>query len=470
MSDVIPRPSQRPLVWTDAALDVIDHLSAFDTPAYLVGGVVRDALLRRPQKDFDIATPESGLKLARKLANRLEGDYYPLDSEREVGRVLIDTAEDKLMIDVARFRGVDLLVDLQDRDFTCNAMAVDVHGDPGWLIDPLNGEQDTIDRLLRRCNPESIARDPVRLLRAVRQSAQLGFRIEQGTLADMRLHVARLRETSAERVRDECFRLFALPKPTAALKVAERIGVLPQIVPGFGVYQVRERWDKTLLTIERLVDVLVVISPQRTDETAARFSLGMLVMALDRFRGQLQAHIQTTWADDRAHQALLVFALLLREAGLIEDSDGIAADMPLSRQERERLKLVLRNAAAFDGLDVGDVLALHRYWWALGAAGVDVVLLALATQLALGDLNRQDDWIALVEKARQTLDAWYERHDEIVQPPVLVDGKAVMEALQLKPGAVVGRLLEAIREAQVTGQVTTADEALAFARGVMDNL
>ncbi|MDX2140906.1 MAG: hypothetical protein SF123_22670, partial [Chloroflexota bacterium] len=433
MNNVTPRPSQRPLAWTDAALDMIDHLSALDTPAYLVGGVVRDALLRRPQKDFDIVTPESGLKLARKLADRLQADYYPLDSEREVGRVLLDTPDEKLMIDVARFRGVDLLADLTDRDFTCNAMAVDVHGDPGWLIDPLNGEQDTIDRRLRRCNADSIARDPVRLLRAVRQSAQLSFRIEPGTLADMRLHVARLRETSAERVRDELFRLLALPKPTAALKVAERIGALPQIVLGFAVYQARERWDNTLLTIERLVDVLVVISPKRTDETAARFSLGMLVMALDRFRGQLQAHIQTTWADDRAHQALLVFALLLREAGLIEASDGIAADMPLSRQERERLKLVLRNAAAFDSLNAADVLALHRYWWALGAAGVDVVLLALATQLALGDLNRQDDWIAMVEKARRTLEAWYERHDEIVQPPVLVDGKALMEALDIKP-------------------------------------
>ncbi|MDX2136501.1 MAG: hypothetical protein SF123_00275, partial [Chloroflexota bacterium] len=84
--------------------------------------------------------------------------------------------------------------------------------------------------------------------------------------------------------------------------------------------------------------------------------------------------------------------------------------------------------------------------------------------------NRQDDWIAMVEKARRTLEAWYERHDEIVQPPVLVDGKALMEALDIKPSAVVGRLLEAIREAQVTGQVTTADEALAFARQVMGAL
>ena len=110
-----------------------------DMPVYLVGGAVRDAMLSIPTHDLDFALPGDALKVARQVANILGAAYYPLDLERETGRViLLDSPGNRLALDFASFRGSNLENDLRDRDFTINAMALDVH-EPGKLIDPLGG-------------------------------------------------------------------------------------------------------------------------------------------------------------------------------------------------------------------------------------------------------------------------------------------------------------------------------------------
>src|SRR5690606_38920305 len=118
---------QRPLIWPDVVLDFQDLLADIETPLYIFGGAVRDPYLHRPVKDIDLAVPENSIEIARKIANRTQGDIFVMDTTREVARVFIATPDGRLSIDVARFRGADLAADLEDRDFTINAMAVDLH-------------------------------------------------------------------------------------------------------------------------------------------------------------------------------------------------------------------------------------------------------------------------------------------------------------------------------------------------------
>ena len=469
MVDAISRPSQHPLVWADTLLDLFDAVSQQPQPAYVVGGAVRDALLRRPVKDLDLTTPGSGTALARQIANTLGGAYYALDTERDVGRALLETPEGKLVVDVSRFRGEDLTTDLSDRDFTINAIAVDVHGDPSWIIDPLDGEAALIEKVLRRCSPMSIASDPIRALRALRQSTQLGFRIDPQTLADVRNHLSRISQTSPERARDEYFRILALPRAAVALKVLDTIGGTAAVVPELAVLHQTGQWSHAITAVERLCEIMVTISPYRTDETAARFSLGMLVMGLDRYRPQLQAHIATEWADERTHQALLTFALLMSKSADSVTAERRAALLPLSNRERDRLTLIFRHANAYLRLGADrSPLALHRYWRTLGDSGVDICLLSLADYLASVSVQiDQDDWIKRIEGARSLIAAYYDHYDTIVQPPTLLDGNALMAALGLKPSALVGKLMDAIREAQVTGEVKTVDDALTLAQQVV---
>jgi tRNA nucleotidyltransferase/poly(A) polymerase len=470
MSDLNARPARRILVWSDELLDLFDQLREMDVRDYIVGGAVRDALMGRPVKDLDIATPESGTRLARSMADRLGGAYYPLDAERETGRVILDTQDGRFIIDVARFRGDDLLADLRDRDFTMNAIAVDLRGDPAWVIDPTEGERDIADRVLRRCHEYSLESDPIRVLRGVRQSVQFGLRVEPSTLADMRQCAPLLRTTSSERVRDEFFKLLGLPKAVAALKVADSVGALAIILPEAVALREQGLWQETLDTMERLVEIIITISPKRTDQTAAKFSLGMLVMGLDKYRQPLLSHTQLAWADERPHQALLLFALLL---GAVDatGSEARARQMPLSNRELDRLLPLLQAPDAYAALgEDRSALTLHRYWRAFGDGGIDLLLLYLARFLArTGVAIDQDRWIREIELARLLLETYFERYAQVVAPPVLLDGNDLMQALSLKPGRQIGKLLDAIREAQVEGVVTTTDEALSFARRFLDN-
>lgn len=483
------------LAWSDTVLDLQDLLADLDTPVYIVGGAVRDAYLRRPIQDVDMVTPGGGRALARQIANRLKGDYYTLDDERDVGRALVNTPEGKVVFDVARFRGADLHADLSDRDFTINAIAVDLRGDLNALIDPLDGLTDLREKRLRRCSPQAIPNDPIRALRAVRQSTQFGFRIEPETLRDARAAAPRLNDVSPERSRDEFFKLLSLARPAAALRVADALGLLEVLIPEVralhGLQQadnhVYDAWNHTLAVVDYLHDILITISPQRTDETAAQFSLGMMVMALDRYRGRLQTHLNTHWANDRSHVALLMLVALLHDIGkpLIppptepgvrrfaghaklgaEMAEARSIALRLSNAETERITVIVReHMLRLLWEEEPTPVNLHRFWWRAGAAGVDVVLLALADYLGTVAMKiDQDTWLRVVERAGVLLHAYYEQYHQLVEPPTLVNGNTLQAALKLKPGPVIRELLDLIREAQVEGRVLTADDALALAR------
>lgn len=456
-----PAAQQMVLAWPDSVLDLAEYLAEAEGLVFLVGGAVRDAILRRPIRDLDLIC-SSGRKLARKIADRWHGDYYPLDDARDVGRALIETADGRIVVDVARMRGDSLDADLRDRDFTLNAMAVCLTGQLDLVYDPLGGLDDLKAKRLRQCSPVALADDPIRALRAVRFSAQFGLRIEPDTRAAVREHASQLTRPSPERVRDECFAILNLPKPATALRVAASLGLVRPILPLLadlpdGI------WERALGTTERVSDLLRTIGPNRTDETAAQFALGMVVMALDRYRSELHSHLSETNPAGRSHRALLLLAALLAAFGPAQAAE-IGRSLRLSGDECNWLERTLAALPAALELREPDDLAIHRYWRPVGSAGIDGLLLALAATLtAQGTALDQDGWVRQLEAARLLLWAWYDRRDQVIEPVPLVTGMLLMKALRLKPGPKVGALLDALREAQVTGAVSTPDEALALA-------
>lgn len=460
MSDRAVRRAE--LAWPDSVLNLAGALGGESGAVYIVGGAVRDAWLRRPVRDLDLISATGGRRLARRIADQWQGDYYPLDEARDVGRALIDTADGRMIVDVARMRG-DLEADLRDRDFTLNAMAVDLGGDLNGIIDPLDGWSDLGAKRLRHCAPDAIANDPIRALRAVRLSVQLALRIEPVTAAAVRAGGPLLARTSPERVRDELFVMLGLPRPAVALRLARELGLLAVPAPAVNDMDA-SAWNEALLRVERLHGLWQTISPKRTDETAAQFALGMVVMALDRYRLGLQTHLGGTNSTGRAHRALLMFSGMVGALGQ-DVALETAAGLRLSGSELDWLRQALTAWPVAQTLRDPVPLELHRYWRAAGAAGIDGLLLALADTLASqGTALDQDSWVRQLEAARMLLEAWFDRRAEIVEPPPLLSGTDLMNALQLKSGPQVGRLLDALREAQVSGTVANIEQALALAQ------
>jgi len=473
-----------------------------DQEIYLVGGAVRDALLGRESHDLDFAVPADGIKLARRVANKLKGAFYTLDDERDTGRVVLIHEDDKRAImDFASYRGTDIKADLRDRDFTINAIAYNLQTEE--ILDPLQGANDVRAKLIRACTPESLDNDPIRVLRAIRQAAGLGFQIDVETRQKMKQAAGKLRSASSERLRDELFRILEGPQPGTAIRALEMLGVLPHILPELpvlkGVEQptphVYDVWTHTLAVMNHLEEILAALAPGYDPESTGDLFTGLLVLRLGRYREQFAAHFANSLNTDRSVRALLFFAALYHDVakpackttgddgrirfwGHDEQGTEMAAAranaLHLSNDEIQRLRLIVRHHMRVhfhsnrleSAHKTPSRKAIYRFFRDAGEAGVDLVLLALAdTRATRGHTLTQETWAAALDICRIFLENYWEKPEETVYPPRLLDGNEAMAEFDLKPSPRVGDILEAIREAQATGKVSTREEALAFARG-----
>lgn len=218
-------------------LEIVGRLRAAGWDSYLVGGVVRDVLLGRTPADLDIVTAAPPDAIRALFARTLE-----------VGAAfgVIAVVVDNHPYQVATFRRegpyvdgrhptsverTDAATDARRRDFTVNALLYDPVVDR--VVDFVGGQHDLAQRLIRAVgDPDArFAEDHLRMLRAVRLAAELGFVVEPATEAAIARHVARLAEVSAERVRDELWRLLVADGRADGIRLAARTGVLRAVLP-----------------------------------------------------------------------------------------------------------------------------------------------------------------------------------------------------------------------------------------------
>lgn len=486
--------------------------AARDVRLWPVGGAVRDALLGRPIRDWDFAVERDALGLARAVADTLGGDFYPLDAERGTGRVILTTESGaRLELDFAALRGDTLETDLVARDFTVNALALDENG---AVVDPTGGLSDLQARRIRAASEKAFHDDPLRLLRAVRVEAELGFEIEPQTAAWLLRDAPLLTQPSAERLRDEFVRLLSLPGAAASMQRLDEFGLLSHVIPELitlkGVAQspphTLDVWQHTLATMDALEGIIaamcrsVTVQPadslERLPHVEQAFQpavYGDVARVLGQFAGDLCTHLAIEVSGGRDRALLLKLAALLHDVGKpktrSQSEDGrihfynhelvgrsLAATrmkrLRFSRDEVERVRVLVGQHLRPMFLAQGEPLtrrAVYRYFRATACAGVDVVLLALADHLAIWGprLLEEARWARLLDVAETLLTHWFERYEETVVPPALVTGGDLMAELGLAPGPQIGRLLKTLQEAQAAGEVRTREEALALAERLL---
>jgi poly(A) polymerase len=497
----IPVPfSYSPLI--DKVSDVLSSLEI-----YLVGGAVRDILLNRSSQDLDFAMPSNGISIARRVANTLKADFMVLDDERDTGRVIVtESYGRRTFLDFAAYRGNNLEEDLRARDFTINAIAFDLRAKT--LIDPLNGASDLRTKVIRACSPTSLSDDPVRILRAVRQAATFEFKIELETRKAMKQAASLLPKVSPERQRDELFKMLEGPKPDVSMRALEILGVFPYLLPELpalkGVEQsaphVHDVWEHTLNVLHHLESILETLGPSYDAYNPNDLLTGLLTLRIGKFREKFAEHFAESLNADRSVRAALFFAALYHdvekpatksvdESGRIRffDHDVKGAEVAaergrafnLSNDEVERIQKIIANHMRFHFFcgrlehdkQEPSRKAIYRFFRDTGKAGVDLVLLGLADLLGIqGPKLTQETWTAALDVASILLENYWEKPQEAVTPPRLLDGTELMSELGLEPGRIVGQLLEAIREGQATGKVENREQALDLAREHLDNL
>lgn len=475
------------------------------TRAWLVGGAVRDWRLGRSIRDWDIVVERDAIPLARALADQLAADVYILDSDRDTARVIVDGTT----IDVARLRADSIAGDLAARDFTINALAIDLT-QPDRLIDLFGGQRDLEDGLIRAINEKSLIDDPIRLLRGVRMSASLSFAIDPNTADRIEQHSALIQSASAERVRDELLKTLIEPGAADNLLLLGAFDllryVLPEVEAMKGVEQSPpHHWDVFEHT-RRVLDALELILTRvlglsQSDESAVMqsvipsFAWDGLIFTLSPYADSLRVHLNVFDTDlERSRWSLLKWAALLHDIGkpvtrtidetgrfrffMHEDVGAVMAadrlrELRFNNDAIDRVSGIIRAHMRPHHLAKSEVTrrAIYRFFKAAGDFGVDVLLLSIADRFAThGPDLEQAYWVTRLGLIDQMLSAYFEQGAPIVSPPVLVTGDDVMAALNLKPGKHIGAILEAIREAQAEGEVTTKEEALQVARLAMQKV
>lgn len=473
-----------------------------DQEIYLVGGAVRDMLLNRPHHDFDFVLPAKAIAAARKVANALNADFYPLDETRDAGRVLVEHNGDRTTLDFIALQGADIKADLAARDLTVNAMAIDLR-QPDALIDPFGGAGDLLAKKLRAPSPSSFQADPVRVLRAVRLAASLGMTLDQDARQQMRAAAGGLATVSPERLRDELFRLLETPKLSTSLRALELLDALspifPELPPLKGIEQspphAYDVLGHTLNVIDRLQQALAFLGAIYAAEGAGDLHGGLVVLKLGRYRQQISDLMMRQQVPGRPRSALLLLAAIFHDTGKaaarsVDETGRIgfigheevsaelavarARALHLSNGEIELLEIIVRHhGRPFALTQTGEPpsrRAIYRFFRACGEAGVDICLLSLADLMGkyAADLP-QDALSAHLDTLRALLEAYFEAPGQSVSPEPFLDGDELMRELGLYPGPRVGEILEALREAQAAGEVNSREEALAFARTTKDH-
>lgn len=150
--------------------------------AFLVGGALRDLLLDRRLHDMDFVLSADTGRVARSVAAQLGGVTFALDEARETQRVILTRANgSEFILDFIKQNGETIQADLAARDFTINAMAVNLAA-LDEMIDPLGGMGDLRARSLKACSPTAMQADPVRCLRGLRLANTLGCKLENKTI------------------------------------------------------------------------------------------------------------------------------------------------------------------------------------------------------------------------------------------------------------------------------------------------
>lgn len=407
------------MYWQNRLSYVITHQLPFNLEmlphnACLVGGAVRDALLNRQRDylDLDFVLPHLAVETARKIAKFYHAGFVVLDQQRQIARVVFKEAT----VDFALQEGESLETDLHRRDFTINAIAYNPH--TGDLIDPFQGLNDLEEGLLRMISQGNLEDDPLRLLRAYRQASQLNFIIEPTTRSTIALLAPLLTQVAAERVQTE-------------------IGYLSN--HSQGTYWLIEAWKDGII--------------QTWFKNATCQNVKLLSQIEPSFQ-RLQKKFETKF--NVSIEELMLAKLTCLVSSIPEEAEIELIQFKYSRREIRAVTTALKYLAILQA-KTEKMSVREKYFFFLEVGKTFPIIAILAVAKGVD----QEIIFALIEH-------YLDPSDLVAHPQPLVTGNDLIQYLHLNPSPLIGKCLIELQIAQIEGKIATLDEAINFAKNLLN--
>jgi len=450
---------------------------------YLVGGFLRDLCLGRESRDYDFAVSTGALDLASVFARKIRGAFIVLDRDHGCARVVKKYNGEIVTFDFADFRSSSLRKDLTGRDFTINTLSLDLQSWNGrdfqnGVRDYKGARKDLEAGRIRMVSARTFAQDPLRLLRAFAQRAVLGFTIDRETLAQIRHDRVLIRNVSAERIRDELFKILESPRAALVLRQMDRVGLLEHVIPQvrvmFGVrqgtYHHLDVWRHALETVKQVEGLIKEFAG--CDQT-------------------MTDYLQEPIAGNRSRRAVLKLACLLHDAGKPETrrregqrirfhghehagrkiGAAVARHLKLSKRERHVLENMIGlhlRPGYLSNVRHPSRRSLFRYFRDAGVEAAAIAVLAMADQRATrGPMTTDDDAAHHDVICRGLIREFFQNHAGEPSPP-LVTGHDLIQTLKLQSSPVFSKILGCIEEQRAAGKIQTREQALELARKIAD--
>ncbi len=421
--------------------EIVTTIEKAGFQAYLVGGCVRDFFLGRIPKDWDItsnAKPEDIQGLFIKtvyenvygtvaIINEVTED--PTLKNVEVTPYRLESAySDRRHPDKVTFSN-DIKDDLQRRDFTINAIAINLSGEAiKDIIDLYGGIGDIKDKILKTVGKpdDRFTEDALRMMRAIRLSVELGFTIEKETLASIQKQSGLIKDISMERIRDEFTKILMSPQPKRGIELLHETGLLKHIVPelevGIGVTQNQAHafdvWEHLL----------------RSLQTAADKNWGLDIRLIALFHD-----IAKPKTKGFSHETKVI-TFYGHEVVGSRETRKILERMKFSRIIIEKVVKLVRWHMFFSDTEQISLSAVRRMIVNVGKENIwDLMNVRICDRIGTGrpkeDPYRLRKYHAMIEEAIR---------DPISVGMLKIDGKDLMEMIHVKPGPRIGNILHAL--------------------------
>ncbi len=393
--------------------------------AWLVGGVLRDLLLKRPLTDIDLATDGDPTELAKQWARQVSGRWFWLDPDRHQSRVLLPGG---LTADFAPLRAATIDQDLRLRDFSINALAFPLH-EPfagAELIDPLDGVTHLKDCELHVCSERSFSDDPLRMLKGIRHAVTLRMRLPAETLTLIQLQAPAINEVAGERIKEELAKIFSAEECFKSVELLINSGLLAALLgpPGFGWK--RDKAHKALMNLEQQM-VQAGLGQQAADEEESQRD------------------------ESFPHQSLFLFTALLKHYRPANLPDILHRRLRLSRQQ-QRLILALQEDPSHEWLAQANQLPAGRRQALLveqlGHSPDEQLLYLAVANLGLS-----------FSRALELRQSYLEKQ-QLGRVSCLLNGDEIQACRPETPAHALGLCQLRLKAAEISGEIATQEDAI----------